>query len=108
MTTVNYRQSTATATAWRRCNAVALDNPLEGTRTVRFFEQDVAALGARVMATPAGFIEKPYDPAGVFPLLDPETAAPTGQAMTHAALYQALFSLYMQTAAERDADQQPE
>jgi len=40
---------------------------------------------------------------GSFPLLDPTTNTPTGVTMSHTALYIALYSLYMQTAAARDA-----
>jgi hypothetical protein len=35
-------------------------------------------------------------------MLNPETGEATGATVTHAELYAILFSLYMQTAVERD------
>lgn len=100
---MNYREETLTATAWRRCHDVTMSNPLGGPQLVRFFEQEVAKVGERTIVTPSGYIEKHFDPTGQFPLLDPATGLPSGQVMSHAALYLALFSLYMQVATERDA-----
>ena len=48
------------------------------------------------------YLDLPFDLEADFPLLDPVTGMPTGQTMTNAGLYQALFSLYMQTATRRD------
>lgn len=99
---MNYRETNSPGTAWRRCYEVQLLNPLDGLQCVRFAEQDVADVGGRVLTTPAHYIEKAFDPVGQFDLLDPETGQPTGLTMTHAALYQALFSLYLQVATKRD------
>jgi hypothetical protein len=40
--------------------------------------------------------------ANVGKMLNPETGEATGATVTHAELYAILFSLYMQTAVERD------
>lgn len=100
---MNYREQQTTGTAWRRCSEVTLFNPLGGPQFARFTEQDAMSMGDKTAATTAGFIDQPFDVQGVFPLLDPQTGEPTGQSMTHGALYQALFSLYMQCAIQRDA-----
>lgn len=44
-------------------------------------------------------------------MLNPETGEPTGATVTHGELYAILYSLYMQTALERDvaiSDTDPE
>ncbi len=100
---MNYREQQTTGTTWRRCHEVTLFNPLGGPQFARFSEQDASAVGSKTLTTNAGYLDRPFDPAGEFPLLDPATGLPSGQVMSHAALYLALFSLYMQVATERDA-----
>lgn len=99
----NYNESTVAGTAWQRCHTVTIRNPLGGAPTIEFGEERVIALDGEDMRTWVAGCIKAFSPTGQFPLLDPETNLPTGQTMTHAGLYQALYSLYMQTAAERDA-----
>ncbi len=103
---MNYREQTETGTSWRRCHEVHIYNPLEGaTKLVRMDEQDVVSFNGKSVSMNAGYISKVFDPAGEIVLLDPQTGQPTGGVMTQAALYQALYSLYMQCATERDEAQ---
>lgn len=99
---MNYRE-TANNTSWQRCGTVHIYNPLEGTKTCRFDEETVVQVGSRVVCAPESYITKDFDPEAVIPLLDPATGAPTGQTTTHGQLYLILYSLYIQTALERDA-----
>lgn len=99
----NYNESTVTGTSWQRCHTVTIRNPLGGAPKIEFAEERVIAMEGEDMRTWVAGCEKEFSASGVFPLLDPQTNQPTGQSMTHEALYQALYSLYMQTAAERDA-----
>lgn len=102
---MNYREQTETGTSWRRCHEVHIYNPLDGAKTVRMDEQDVVSFNGKTVSMNAGYIAKEFDPSGVIALLDPETGQPTGETMPQAALYQALYSLYMQCATERDGAQ---
>ena len=99
---MNYREQTETGTSWRRCHEVHIYNPLDGTKTVRMDEQDVVTFNGKTVSMNVGYIAKEFDPSGAITLLDPETGQPTGETMPQAALYQALYSLYMQCATERD------
>lgn len=99
----NYNESQVAGTAWQRCHTVTVSNPLGGVPKIEFAEERVIALeGDDIHQWVAG-CSKQFSPTGVFLLLDPTTNAATGTTMTHTQLYIALYSLYMQTAAERDA-----
>lgn len=103
---MNYREQTATGTLWRRCHQVVLDNPLGGNPSARFDEQDVVSVGDSRVVSYAGYLQASFDPNAAFPVLDPQTLQPTGEMMTHAALYRAQFSLYMHLAKTRDQKEQ--
>jgi hypothetical protein len=99
----DYKESSLSGTEWQRCNVVVVTNPLGGKPKIAFEEERIVSVGGRVIKEGIGGCQKSFDSDGMFPLLDPATNLPTGQTMGHAALYQALYSLYMQTATERDA-----
>lgn len=99
----NYHESTVTGTSWQRCHTVTIRNPLDGAKKIEFAEERVIALDGEDMRTWVVGCERLFVPGEQFKILNPETNQPTGQVMTHAQLYQALYSLYMQTALERDA-----
>ena len=99
----DYKESILSGTEWQRCNVVVVTNPLSGTPKISFEEERVVSVGGRVIKEGIGGCQKAFTPAAAFPLLDPSTNLPVGASMTHADLYVALYSLYMQTALERDA-----
>jgi hypothetical protein len=99
----DYKQSALTGTAWQRCKTVVINNPLVGPKGVYFEEERVISLDGQDLRQPVGGCSKTFDAGGSFPLLDPGTNLPVGVSMSHAELYVALYSLYMQTATERDA-----
>ena len=112
---MNYKETSISGTSWTRCRAVTIVNPLAGTGernpmtnelrgpTAHFQEEVVVSLptGNQIIAGPS--CAKSFSADTVITLLDPATGVATGGSMTHAELYRALFSLYMATAAERDA-----
>lgn len=102
---MNYREQTETGTSWRRCHEVHIYNPLNGGKRMRMDEQDVVTFNGKTADMNAGYIAKDFDPTAAIQLLNPDTGLPTGEVMTHAELYRALFSLYMQCATERDEAQ---
>jgi hypothetical protein len=103
----DYKQSDLTGTQWQRCKAVVINNPLVGPKDVLFQEERVISLGGQNLRQPLDGCSKKFSTDGIFPLLDPTTNLPTGVSMTHTDLYVALYSLYMQTAMERDIANTP-
>ena len=103
---MNYRDQTETGTSWRRCHEVHIYNQLGGTPSIRMDEQDVFSAGAQQMTTYRNYITTEFDPEKAVPLLDPDTGLPTGEVMTHAEMYRALYSIYMAAAADRDLKEQ--
>lgn len=99
----DYKEAALIGTEWQRCHNVTISNPLIGTKAVMFSEERVVSLPSGDISKEVPGCRKAFSVDGAFPLLDPVTNEPTGQTMSHAGLYQALYSLYMQTAMERDA-----
>lgn len=102
---MNYKESTLTGTSWTRCRCVTITNPLAGTTppTAYFQEERVVEIDGGNTTMDASSCSKPFDPASVITMLNPITGLPTGTTTTHGELYAILYSLYMQTAIERDA-----
>jgi hypothetical protein len=101
----NYRESTVNGSTWQRCCAVTVRNPWGGAPGIEFHEERIIAVDGEDIHQGVAGCEKPFNPVATFPLLDPATNLPTGASMTHAEFYAVLYSLYMQTASERDARQ---
>lgn len=102
----DYKESGLTGTQWQRCKMVTINNPLVGPKTVFFDEERVISLGDQNLKQPVAGCSKNFAANGSFSLLDPNTNLPTGNTMSHTDLYNALYSLYMQTAWERDTASQ--
>lgn len=110
---MNYKETTLSSTSWLRCRCVTITNPLAGSEFDRnnnplgpvayFQEQKVISGGGVQSMTDAGSCSKVFNPTATISMRDPSTGALTGTTVTHADLYAILFSLYMQTALERDA-----
>ncbi len=103
---MNYKESTVVGTSYVRCNRVQIVNKLNQTPWVVFGEEKVITTEDGSVTLPtSGTAEctKLFDPiGGSIALLDPETDTPTGETVSHAKLYQILYSLYLETAQERD------
>jgi hypothetical protein len=100
----NYKETTGTATAWRRSHQVLIKNPLNGQKQIQFFEEDVFSVGDRIINTSAGLISQNYDSSSNIVLRDPQTGEPTGNTIPQALVYQALYSLYIDAAQKRDIE----
>ena len=99
----NYLEQTGTGTAWRRAKQVIINNPYNSSeKRIIFQEEDVALIGESVFTNSAGILMCNFEPDALIPLLDPETGQPTGNTMPQKLVYQALYSLYVKTAKERD------
>jgi hypothetical protein len=99
----NYNQTNIQGTQWQRCHTVKILNPLENPKQIFFEEEIVVSVGEKHFHEWTVGCSKQFESGGSFPLLNPETGVPSGQSMTHQQLYEAIYSLYMQTAGERDA-----
>lgn len=99
----DYKETQVTGKKWQRCNVVHIDNPHQAQPTVTFAEQKVAEVDGATFQTQLGQIVLPFDPASVIELRNPVTGELTGQTTTLADVYVALYSLYSQSALERDA-----
>lgn len=103
-----YKQTNVSGEAWQRCHQVVIENPLNARPLIRFDEERVAVAPGAPGRVPLGSLSAPFDPDAEIPLRDPQTNALTGKAITHADLYTALYSAYMQQADARDAAATPE
>ena len=96
---------TATATSTPRCSELHFSNHL-GTppAAVLVYETETRIGTAPVILTPdPRHIQVQFSPTGAFPEIDTTTNAPTGNMITHAQVYQMLYSLSAAALAERNA-----
>lgn len=100
----NYRENSVTGASWRRANSVQIVNPINDVSksTISFNEEDVFDIGGELLRKEVGQLVKQFGTGGTFDLLNPIDNTVVGS-MTYTQLYVALYSLYMQCAAERDA-----
>jgi len=108
---MNYKETTATGTMYQRCRAVTIQNPHtnatfggQSATPAAYFQEETVMIfpGDKYVFSDAGSCMKAFDPATEFPLLDPESGEPTGTMISHGYLYAILYSLYLNTAQERD------
>lgn len=102
----NYKESSTTGTKWRRCETVTIRNTLNTVPCILFVEEDVAQIANTVMHNHVGVLVKEFSPTNTIQLLDPSSGEPTGDTLSHGELYTILYSLYIQTARERDTQAQ--
>ena len=99
----NYKETTAEGVAYVRCHTVVIKNNLGVTPVAEFHEECIVSFGGNTFKQPAAGCRRQVEPTGEIAMVDVQTGLPTGAVVTHGELYAILFSLYMQTAAERDA-----
>lgn len=108
-----YREkiATVTTTEWVRCSRIVLDNPLpgKGVPHITFVEETVRDDGTTVTttsrATPfdPGAIERPFDPAYSFNLINLDNLNIKDKIVTFEDAFQILYSAYLHLAQQRDA-----
>ena len=99
----DYKQRAVNGTAWQRPFQIVIDNPLGETPRVSFLEEEILTVDGQTIRKGVPGINIGYTPDAVIDLLDPTTGLPLGQTMTHAQMYVAIWSLYRNLAAARDA-----
>jgi hypothetical protein len=108
---MNYKETIATGTSWVRCRAITITNAFQENipghipeiPTAYFTEEKVVNLEGVKMLIPVGSCSKVFNPFDEITLINSATGEITGETVTHAKLYEILYSLYLQTAQERDA-----
>lgn len=101
----NYQESAIAGTKYLRAKAVHVNNPLEGTKSVVFEEEEVFETGEDSIRRPHATLHKLFDETTattVFDLLNPVDNSVIGS-MQYQEVYAVLYSLYFHLAAERDA-----
>lgn len=100
----NYNQKSVSGTQWTRCPLVQITNPLGGEAIITMQEETLVQLAGDGLARiGSNALKFPFTPDEVIELRDPTTGATTGNTLTQAHLYIALYSLYIQRALARDA-----
>lgn len=89
---------------WKRCFEVHIQNQLNMVPSILFNEEIVKQLpdGTFVRNAAGNVSHELIDPSEIFPLINPADGTQLGQ-MTYGQLYAALYSLYIHSALERDA-----
>jgi hypothetical protein len=99
----NYKEQTVTGESWQRCQQVVVENHRSAAPSVRFDEEKVVALaGGEESRKPMGSLVMPYDPQSAIEMRDPTTGELTGETVTQGAVYEIMYSAYMQAALARD------
>lgn len=95
--------------SYRRCNQVIIDNPYDGAPSITFAQETIFGAGGAVSHMPMQGIRVAFDPAATIPVINPETGQPTGQTITHAALYAMIYSAFIASIAPAPtAEETPE
>jgi hypothetical protein len=99
----DYRETTATGKAYRRCYKLEVNNPLGAVPSIRFLEEEVLEVGETCVTRPNTEMFVKMDSMTSIQALDPSTGLTTGQVLTHNDLYAILYSAYMHAARKRDS-----
>lgn len=109
----NYKETNLAGVSWVRCKNITITNPIAGAvesgslkpliPTAYFKEEKVISIDGIQNTIDVGICYKSFNPTDVINLRNPETGELIGTTATHEELYVLLYSLYLQTAEERDA-----
>lgn len=84
---MDYKETAITGKSWRRASRVIIDNPLGGTPSVMFVEDEAINTGTDTITRPVANLSSVFDPANSL----------------HVAIYNKLNELYTLLREERDA-----
>lgn len=103
----DYKQSEVSGSQWQRCWGVYIQNLMNSTPVITLREEQVTVVGDQTFTKDMGQMTMNFDPTASIELLDTTTGDPTGSSISMLDMYQALWSLYMAKAVERDAQVAP-
>lgn len=101
----DYKESVVSGVQWHRFRRIVIDNPRLQAPSVTCLEEQVVSVDGVEQRQDVGVLAFRFDPAAVFPVLDPETGEPTGDTATGAQVYALIYGYVMSEAARRDAPQ---
>ena len=100
----DYNETQISGTSWQRCNQVLITNPRHGAPTISLSEETIFLAGQKELSESLPGIRFTFDPNIIIQMRNPETGEEiAGVTMTGAEVYAVMFSLYIQKAIERDA-----
>jgi len=101
---MDYKESTVAGTKWQRCSRIDIDNRINVTPTVAFYEEVAINTGEEVITKDVGQLYLQFDQIAAnksYDIINPETGVVV-DSMTGQQIYAVLHSLYMATAKSRD------
>ncbi|MEX8520061.1 MAG: hypothetical protein AB3X44_16245 [Leptothrix sp. (in: b-proteobacteria)] len=101
----DYKGRTVAVSVRQRAAQVIIDNPLNAAPRVSFLEEEVRVIEGKTETHQVSGCGADFDPAGVIPIMDPDTDLLTGATVTQAQAFAIIYSFYRQVAAARDAAQ---
>lgn len=99
----NYAEANLSATTYKRCPKIEIQNPLNGLPRINMVEEQVITAGGLSMSNFVGVLEEVYSPSGVIDIYDPITGQKTNATISHNEIMALLYSIYMTAANKRDS-----
>ena len=99
----DYKETAVNGTQWQRCCAINIQNDYGRTPRVTFGEEQITLVNGENFIQHLGPLNVNFDPSAVIELRNPADGTLLGASMTQGQIHVALWSLYMQMAAQRDA-----
>lgn len=99
----DYKEQNVSGNQWQRCCNIHISNSYGRVPTITMQEEQLTNINGELFQKGAGGINVEFNPDANIPLLNPADGTPLGTTMTQGQIHVALWSLYMQKAAERDA-----
>jgi hypothetical protein len=94
-----YEQTPVSGVEYPRAYAIEINNRYGVTPSVTFHLEALTLLGDRTLSRGLPSVTCEFDPEAIIPILGTDDGTPTGDSVTHADLYQILFSLCEQLRA---------
>ena len=88
---------------WQRYNEAKINNPADAGTKITFYEESVVNISGQLICKPLTSCTAYIETGKSIPIINVTTNQPTGETITQDKLMQYLYSLYIQTAEERDA-----
>ncbi len=96
---MNYKEVNISGYQWLRCSRVTIENQYKTPPVINLHEDVLTDIGEDHHIKPNRIYSVMFEPSKTFPVLNADTGEPTGAVMTHAEMYQLLWSLYVETSS---------
>lgn len=88
---------------WQRYNEAKINSPADAGTKITFYEETVVNVSGQLIGKSLTSCTAYIETGKPIPVIDTTTNQPTGETITQDKLMQYIYSLYIQTAEERDA-----